>query len=170
MAGNTEISFRKAGVEDIEGIRACAREAWFVAYPSIISIEQIEGMLGLMYSAEQLRREISDTNNYTYLLATIEGNVVGFCGLGPHSSDKTVARLNKLYLKPDLKGSGLGSKILRMALHLNRFKGFAETELNVNKRNPAVDFYLKHNFYRYQEVVLNFHGWIMDDYLLRYRH
>ena len=54
------VSFNKASKEDIFTIQNLARAIWFGHYPGIISDEQIEYMLNLMYSAETITKEINE--------------------------------------------------------------------------------------------------------------
>jgi hypothetical protein len=42
-------------------------------------------------------------------------------------------------------------------------------ELNVNKHNSAVDFYLKMGFAKQREMVLDIgQGYVMDDYVMQF--
>ncbi|WP_183093251.1 GNAT family N-acetyltransferase [Nocardioides stalactiti] len=49
----------------------------------------------------------------TYVLATIDGEPVAYGGLRPTSLDATTTELKRMWVHPDWRGAGLGSRMLR---------------------------------------------------------
>jgi diamine N-acetyltransferase len=151
---------------DLPAISSLAGVIWRAHYPGIISTEQIEYMLGKMYSLETLREEIRVRGiRYERLLAGEE--LAGFAAHGPTAQSK-VFKLHKLYLHPDWQGRGLGSLLL---LHCEREAGKAGAErlvLTVNKRNAnAIAVYLRNGFVIADAVVTDIGGgFVMDDCVL----
>ena len=88
---------RPAGTEDIPAIRSIAQETWPHAYyPAILSVEQLEYMLQLLYSVEALNEAMTKKNQQFFVLE-LDGIPVGFASCTPHHARSTVTHLNKLY-------------------------------------------------------------------------
>jgi diamine N-acetyltransferase len=50
------------GEEDVSALIELARAIWYAHYPSIITVEQIEYMLGQRYSREVIRAQLASGN------------------------------------------------------------------------------------------------------------
>lgn len=70
------LKFRIAKQGDILLIQELAHTIWHSHYPGIISVEQIEYMLDLMYSANCINKEITDDHKWVLLL--LKDQPVGF--------------------------------------------------------------------------------------------
>ncbi|MBE8538558.1 GNAT family N-acetyltransferase [Geoglobus acetivorans] len=84
-------------------------------------------------------------------VAVIDDVPVGFaaCDSGWFSrmERKIVAELHELFVREDLRGKGVASKLLIRAENYGREKGRDEMGLWVGEKNePAKRFYLKHGF------------------------
>ena len=62
----------KAVAQDIPLIQDVASQSWRKHYPGILSTEQIEYMLELMYSENELRKHFENPNYHYYLLGDEE--------------------------------------------------------------------------------------------------
>ncbi len=160
------ISIRLATLADTPTIHTIAKKTWPIAYENVISPEQIDYMLGLMYSKEKIETAISDVNQ-AFWLAEIDKEVVGFCGIEHGFPQAGTTRIHKLYVLPSTQGSGIG-KILLEHISKEAFKqGNNLLHLNVNKRNNAVKFYEKLGFEIDHEEVLDIgNGYVMDDFIM----
>ena len=69
----------KATIKDIPLIQDLAEKSWRSHYPGIISPEQIDFMLNLMYSEEEITRQFNNPNYHYYLLGDAE-NFYGIMG------------------------------------------------------------------------------------------
>ena len=103
---NTE--FRKATSSDITVIHHLGEKIWRRHYPGIISNEQIEYMLHWMYSEESLQKQMDDGHAFTLLI--VDEITKGYCSVSRSSSNDYF--LHKLYIDPDLHGSGTGVLLL----------------------------------------------------------
>ena len=126
--------------KDILSIRNLAQVTFPATYSSIISAEQIDFMMDMMYSETVLRRELE--GGITYLLLLTDGTPAGFVSFGKQD-DKGLFHLHKIYLLPDFQGLGYGREMLLQAEQEMRAQGAKAFELNVNRHNKALDFYKK---------------------------
>lgn len=149
---------------DIPLLRDLAQRIWRECYPGIITPEQIEFMLGWMYSEAEIRRQIA---------AGIPWEIVG-CDRAPigflsyqREPDGRV-KISKLYVLPAEQRQGHGQRLLEHLCEQARSLGAREVWLQVNKRNErAIGAYLKAGFHIAEEAVFDIgNGFVMDDYLM----
>lgn len=159
------MTLREATTADIPVIGALARRIWPVVYPGIITPAQIAYMLDLMYSEASLREQMV-TKGHRFLIAENTAGAIGFAGFGTgHARGR--ARLHKLYVLPELKGTGIGHALLAAVLKAAAEAGDSFLELNVNKHNPALRFYSRHGFVVERDEVLDIgQGYVMDDHVM----
>lgn len=150
---------------DIPAIRAVAHAAWPVAYRTILSPDQLAYMLDLMYSETALQRQFAE--GLVFLVAEQNGTIIGFSSHGVHHQGTDRTRLHKLYIDPNITGQGLGRQLLEALEQAARAAGDQVINLNVNRSNPAVNFYLHLGFEVVREEVLDIgQGYVMDDYVM----
>ena len=63
---------RTATIADIPLLRSLAHEIWHAHYPGIIPVEQIEFMLGWMYSAEEIERQLGSGNGSASVIVRVQ--------------------------------------------------------------------------------------------------
>ena len=157
----------KATIKDISLIQDLAQKSWRSHYPGIISHEQIDFMLDLMYSEEEITRQFNNPNYHYYLLGN-EENFYGIMGFENHYEQKTT-KLHRIYITEDGKGKGLGKEAIQLLKNQIIEAGDQRIILNVNKENPSYDFYLSQGFKVYEEGVFDIgNGFVMDDYLMEW--
>lgn len=163
----TSYTFKNVTSSDLVVVQELADKIWKVVYPPIIGDEQVEYMLEKMYSIESLEDQIGAKGHQIYLLED-GGIAIGFLSFSLHYGDKNDrTRLHKLYLLPDQHGKGLGKMMLNFVLKHSENEGDKGLELNVNKKNPAFDFYLQQGFEVEKAVVLEIgNDYVMDDYVM----
>ena len=155
-----------AGVDDVPVIRAIALRTWPVAYREILSEEQLAYMLQLMYAEDVLRDQIG-TGGHRFLLAMQDGRAIGFAGLQHAYQQRANTRLHKLYVLPEAQGTGAGKFLLQAVLLAASKAGDSGVELNVNRFNKALDFYIRNGFAIVRSEVIDIgQGYVMDDHVL----
>jgi diamine N-acetyltransferase len=152
--------------EDIPDLVRLARDIWYAHYPSIITVEQIEYMLDQRYRPEIIRSQLaSNTAWWDKLL--VDGAMVAFASyeLGEHAD---AMKLDKLYVRYDLRGRGFGSLLMRHVEECARARGRTRLYLQVNKNNAsAIDAYLRNGFEVTEAAKFDIgRGFIMDDYVM----
>ena len=162
------MNIREGTIEDIPVIQGIAQACWPVAYSGIISPAQIAYMLDLMYGTPALEAQFGPMG-HRFILAEQDGDAIGFAGF-EHGYGPGRSRLHKLYVLPAVKGRGVGHALLEAVLMAAMKSGDSAVELNVNKNNPAKDFYLRHGFTLERDEVLNIGlGFVMDDHVMLHR-
>ncbi|MGO1243159.1 MAG: GNAT family N-acetyltransferase [Sphingobacterium sp.] len=157
-----KIFIKKGGTGDIALIEDLARRSWPVSYGDILSEKQIVFMLEDIYSSAALARAMNQGQVF-YILYS-DGLAVGFMAL---ITVQGVLRIEKLYLLPQVQGQGLGKRLIDYAASVCQNHGLAALELNVNRKNKAYSFYLKQGFRVLYEVDIPYHGFVLDDYVMR---
>jgi GNAT superfamily N-acetyltransferase len=161
----SEMKIRQAKINDALIIHSLANEIWCTAYKDIISDEQISFMLEDMYSESVLRHQLQEGRNF--LLAERDSAPVGFAEYSFISPTEKVFKLHKLYILPSEQGKGTGKEILDHITGLVRTQGGEILELNVNRGNPAVNFYKKLGFEIWKTVDIPYHNFVLNDYVMR---
>lgn len=159
------MTIREANLTDINTIHKLANEIWWPTYQTVISDEQISFMLDAGYKEQALREQMAD--GVTFLLAERESRAVGFAGYRLESPEEKLCRLLKLYVLPSEQGKGTGKKMIQQVTAISKAAGAEVLELNVNRNNPALGFYKAFGFKIYQEVDIPYHGFVLNDFVLR---
>jgi len=162
---------RKAGIEDIPSIQAMAEIAFRETYKSLLSPEQMEYMMDMMYSTESLKRQMLERHD-TFFLIDGEG-YVSYRPDGRTDDGRPRYHLEKLYVLPRYQGMGLGNQLFKRVVSAVREDektkdtGSIQVELNVNRRNPAVSFYEHLGMHKDRQG--DFHignGFYMNDFIM----
>lgn len=81
-----------------------------------------------------------------YWVIAFNGEVIGGCGIAPFADAESVCELQKMYLLPNARGTGISAKLLNTALSFaaqHYSKCYIETLSNMHAANR---FYAKHGF------------------------
>lgn len=157
----------KANKTDIPTIQDLAKKSWNFAYANIISQEQIDYMLDLMYSEETLNQHFENPN-YQYYLIQENNQFLGFIGFEFHQEPETT-KLHRIYFLKEAQGKGLGKKALKFVIDEAKKVDDKRVILTVNKNNSAQKFYESQGFKVYDEAILEIgNGYVMDDFLMEF--
>ncbi|MBE6189785.1 MAG: GNAT family N-acetyltransferase [Rikenellaceae bacterium] len=158
-------SIRKATENDIPLIRALAEVVFPATYEKLLPQGQVPFMMEWMYSEESLQRQMAE--GHTYYIAYADGQPCGY--LSVERQGERLFHLQKIYVLPDYQGQGVGEQLFRQAVTHVQQEGKlpATIELNVNRENRAVGFYLKMGMHRARTVdVAIGDGFYMNDYIM----
>ena len=83
-----------------------------------------------------------------FYVVTLDDRVLGCGGFGPlKGGDSDVCELRKMYFLPELRGSGMGSKLLEVILKIARTAGYTLCYLEtLEQMEQARRLYRKHGF------------------------
>jgi diamine N-acetyltransferase len=151
---------------DIADLVALARAIWYRHYPDIISVEQIEYMLDQRYHPDLIRAQLASGRAWWDKLVE-NGAMVAFssCELSDRHAEM---KLDKLYVRYDLRGKGYGSRLIRNAEQRALAAGCTRLCLQVNKNNrSAIEAYRRNGFTVAEEATFDIgNGFYMDDYVM----
>lgn len=161
---NTSVlSIIPAVITDTPFIRHIAVHTWPSAYGNIISKEQIDYMLDMMYSDTALTEQME--KGHQFYLAIYNNQPIGFASVSLEGTEG--CKLNKLYVLPTVQKTGAGKALLEEVITYTRSKQQSRLFLQVNKENKAKDFYTKMGFVIEREYKLDIGGgFFMDDYIM----
>lgn len=158
------MNIKEASKQDVYTIHKLAHEIWWPTYKPFLSEEQIIFMLDQGYSVTALEEQLTD--GVRFILAERDEAIVAFAGF---SSDLNaqICKLHKLYILPTEQGKGTGRKMIQHVSALAKKNGAEILELNVNRNNPAFGFYKAIGFEIFQEIDIPYHGFVLNDFVLR---
>ena len=143
----SEVQYRicEVGEEAIPQLRELAWVIFPHTYRTMLSPEQIDYMMDMMYSMPNLQKQIEEGHHY--YIAYDEETSRGYVSVQHEGADNDgieVFHLHKIYVMPDAQGMGIGIKLFNRAVeHAKEASSGkpARIELNVNKFNKSVGFY-----------------------------
>lgn len=151
--------------DDIIIVHQLAKSIWPDAFKDILKPEQIEYMLDWMYDVNTLIEQVQ--TGHLYYMITSDGIPKGFLGVEPNYPDAGTLRIHKIYVEASEHGKGLGKALLQKAIEIGKELDVATINLNVNRFNPAVDFYKSQGFKIVKEEDINIgRGYYMEDYVM----
>lgn len=160
----SEVSIRTASKIDIPIIQEIAYTTWPSTYGHILSKEQLNYMLDMMYSSSSLENQMNQ--NITFFLAELNGEIVGFASTGREPMEG-MFKLHKLYIFPNIQTKGIGSALLEAVILFAKKNSGEQLVLQVNRNNSAVDFYKKKDFIILYEADFDIgNGYQMNDYVM----
>ena len=104
-------------------------------------VELLEAADHALFATYQRQRSL-------YFVALMEGEIVGGAGIAPlASSDPLTCELQRMYLRKDARGRGLGEALLKRCLAAARQLLYVRCYLEtVNQMQEALKFYDRHGF------------------------
>jgi diamine N-acetyltransferase len=142
----------RAGVDDFPLIAQLAHRIWPVCYTGVLTPEQIQNILGHLYTPSSLAQQAAEGQVFWLLN---DPQTVGFAAT---LVEGDVVWLKKLYVLTESQGAGIGRWVVERLSE--QYKEAQEMRLYVNLRNaPARAFYERVGFEKVAEVPVR-----MGDY------
>lgn len=140
-----EVIVRKVKLNDLRDVVNIQVSGWQTAYRGIVD----DNYLDNMNVEEKLDKRKRDYLDSGFIVAEINGEVVGFCRFidsNIYSSDISIAdcELMALYVKPDRKRNGIGKKLIEYVKEY--FKSIGKTKMVLwclKDNEPSKIFYEK---------------------------
>jgi diamine N-acetyltransferase len=151
---------------DVPALIALARETWYLHYPGIITVAQIEYMLAQRYAENVVCAQLAEATAAWYKLQC-RGQLAGFASC-ERASDRQAVKLDKLYVHPRFQRRGFGAALLA---HVERDwaqRGCRRLFLQVNKHNASSLAMYRRSGYRVASAATCDigRGFVMDDYIM----
>lgn len=154
-----------ASKEQLPIVQQLAQIIWPDTFEKILSPEQVDYMLDMMYSIESLEKQLQ--SNRVFLLVKDDNRFVGFVSYELNCDNSNKTKIHKLYVLPETQGKGIGRQLIGFISDIALENQNPTLILTVNKYNKATDFYIKNGFEITQEAVFDIgNGYIMDDYIM----
>lgn len=160
------LEIAEAKLSDIAVIQSIARKTWPHTFETILSSEQMEYMLEMMYSEDSLRNQML-VSSHNFILAKMENETLGFLSYELNYKKRGQTKLHKLYLLPDKQGKGIGYALMKAVEEIALDKKQNTITLNVNRFNKAFQFYQKmgYVFVTNEDIDIG-NGYLMEDSVL----
>jgi ribosomal protein S18 acetylase RimI-like enzyme len=156
------LKFKKATNADVSLIAQLAQSIWKKHYIAIITLEQIDYMLEMMYSSASLSKQLEEGHEFTLVYS--DAKPIGYISL--NTTDGKNYFLNKFYIEMDEQAKGVGSALFQYML--TKMPAAETIALYVNRENyKSINFYFKHGFI-IKEVINNDigNGFFMNDFIM----
>lgn len=157
------MEIKKASTEDIPAISTLADKIWKDYYPAIISLEQIDYMLGKMYSPAALIQQMNEGQHFFIMKEANEP--IGYISYSQQENGDFF--LHKFYIDTAMHRKGTGMLFFNQVI--GSLRDITCLRLTVNRQNfKAINFYFKLGFTI--EEVQDFdigNGYFMNDFVMR---
>lgn len=150
-----EIVIRKAAIGDEQSIcDVCIAGNWFT-YGHLYSEDYIHKVIQQFYTVERVKKEVIETDRSWngYFVAIEDGEIIGAIG-GGMIGEKT-AEVFVLYLSPERRGEGIGTKLLSHLTSVQQeLYGAEEQWVSVSKDNQlGIPFYEARGFVYQSQLI-----------------
>lgn len=139
------ISIVRGTHEHISMIQDIAYKTWPITFSGILSAQQINYMLEIMYHESALLKQLDELGHH-FLLAQKGTDYLGYSSYENHYKGLKQTKIHKIYILPETQGMGIGKKLIETVESIAKKEGSNELVLNVNKYNEAQRFYNRLGF------------------------
>ena len=160
-----KVYFTPVDANGISQIIHLAKSVWWTTYPSFLTEHQIEFMLESMYNTDVISTEIE--NNVIWKFITFEDNEIGFYSYS--KEDDSSLKLHKFYILSEFQRMGIGKLTMDSLFQIAKSGFLSNIKVNVNRYNQnAINAYKKYGFIISKSIDINFHDYILNDYIMTY--
>ncbi|WP_298734009.1 GNAT family N-acetyltransferase [uncultured Chitinophaga sp.] len=161
-----DLTIREATTTDITLIQELTERIWRPTYQHILSAEQIDYMIDLMYSTASLRRQM-EALEHQFILLYDGTTAIGFAAYSTTDA-AGIYKLHKIYLDGGYQGKGVGKFLINAVITRVKAQQGHILELDVNRHNKARHFYEKQGFVVVKEKDTDIgQGYLMNDYVMQ---
>jgi len=161
------INIKQIESKDWQIIQDLAFAIWPKVYKNIVSTEQLYFMLGWKYSQDGLIKSFKDGHLFYLAIDEISQKPLGFCSIEHNCGHQHHTKVHKIYVLPDHHKKGIGYQLLSYVKNEAIMEEADLLFLNVNKDNPAIEFYKRFGLeITSSEVIEIGQRYVMDDYVM----
>lgn len=159
------LSLHTATPTDLNAIQKIANETWPSAFGAILSREQIEYMLEMMYSSVSLEEQIN--KGHHFLIVKEENDDLAFASYELHYNGLPKTKIHKIYTLPTAQNKGIGKLLMNAIIEKAKENQDTTLTLNVNRYNTAYEFYKRLGFEQVGEENIDIgQGYLMEDFIM----
>jgi len=166
MNAFSHIIIREATKDDIKTIHELANEIWPVTYGEILSADQLQYMLEMIYSESSLQKQFIEGHNF--IIVEEDKNPIAFADYSLLRDN--VYKLHKIYVLPNQQGKGIGKMLIEYVIEKVKENKGSAIVLNVNRNNNAKKVYEHLGFKVISEEDIDIgEGYFMNDFIMNYQ-
>jgi ribosomal protein S18 acetylase RimI-like enzyme len=175
MSSPLRISIAKANLATATKLAALGRQTFTETFAASNTPADMAAFLAQAYGPDIQLEELQQAR-YTFLLAEMQGQLVGYAklwrasdlGLAPGETPDGRLEVKQLYVVEDWIGTGLGAALMRRILDLAQAESCTAIVLGVWEHNErAKAFYQRFGFREIGEVAFKLGEDVQRDLLLR---
>ncbi|GAA4377405.1 GNAT family N-acetyltransferase [Hymenobacter koreensis] len=175
MSSPLRIALAKRNATMAAQLAELGQQTFHDTYAAQNTPEDMALYLAENFGPEQQLAELQDPDTY-FLLAYMQQEIVGYAklhvgselGAKPNEDVRTRAELQRLYVKTDWIGTGLGAALLRRCFDEVRSHGCRSLVLTVWEKNArAQEFYQRKGFKQIGETTFRVGNDMQNDFILR---
>ncbi len=157
------VAVKKVGPEAIPVIQNLANIIWPLTYSELITPQQVDYMMELIYSKPSLQKQIE--KGHQFIVAFDAAKPVAFASYSARQNNASIYKLHKIYILPNQQGKGIGKQLISYIT--KDIAPIKTLQLNVNRHNKALRFYQKMGFKIIAEEDIDIgDGFYMNDYVM----
>jgi diamine N-acetyltransferase len=161
------IIVKKVGKEALPEIQNLANIIWPATYSEIVSPQQVDYMMELIYSKSSLQKQIEKGDQF--IIAYDDDKALAFASYSAKENNAAVYKLHKIYILPNQQGKGIGKTLINYIIQ-DIAPAATSLQLNVNRQNKALQFYQRIGFKIIAEEDIDIgNGYYMNDYVMEMR-
>ena len=139
-----KIEIKKPDIQNAGKIVKVNMDTWKTSYRGIISDDYLDSLNSLDEKRiERCMKQIQDNN--PYLIALIDGEIVGMLSYGKSRVDKhkESGEINAIYVLKEYQGNGIGKKLFLEAIKYLINKNYNSMIIGCLEGNTSNNFYIK---------------------------
>jgi len=139
-----KIEIKKPDIQDAGDIIKVNKETWKTSYRGIVSDEYLDSLDSLDEKRiGRSKKQIQDNN--PYLIALVNGKIVGMLMYGKSRDDKHTesGEINAIYVLKEYQGNGIGKKMFLEAVKYLVNENYDSMIIGCLAGNPSNNFYIK---------------------------
>lgn len=158
-----DTTLRKCDLDDLMAIKAIGMQTYEDTFRALNTPENMQAYLDSAFNTEQLEGELSNPDS-TFFFLFVDKHLAGYMKLNEAEAqsdlkDPVALEIERIYIKKEFQGHGLGKTLMQHALQIAREKKKQYAWLGVWELNTnAIAFYEKMGFYK-----AGTHGFVMGD-------
>lgn len=154
-------------LREIPVIQYIAKETWPLTFGKILSPQQIEYMLDMMYSTDAITRQMTELN-HKYIIAYSDELPAGYASYELNYKNEPIVKLHKIYVLPTMQGKSIGKALMDEVCKIGKVSAQQFISLNVNRDNNAIQFYERVGFIKVGEEDIDIgNGFFMNDAIMQ---
>lgn len=152
-------------VEEIAEVARLAAEIWREYYVSIITIEQIDYMIGKYQAVPAITDQIHHQGYEYYLIHHDGSSTIGYMSV---RQEEEKLFLSKFYIGKEHRGRGYASQAMAFLEQLCKDRNLSHIWLTVNRHNESsIAVYEKKGYRTVREQIADIgNGFLMDDFIM----